>query len=61
MTVADLIAKLQQLPADLPVYLGDWNEQYAPDQPMEANDGPQVMAPSKTKHGLELPERVVIG
>jgi hypothetical protein len=65
MTVAELIAQLQKLPAELPVYLADWNEGYAPDNPMEDGDTPVVMPPRDIKrHGitvLSLPERVVIG
>jgi hypothetical protein len=33
MTVAELIEQLQRLPADLSVYIADWNEGYAPDCP----------------------------
>lgn len=33
-TVAQLIAALQKLPQDLPVYVADWNEEYAPDWPL---------------------------
>jgi hypothetical protein len=65
MTVAELIKQLQKLPADLPVYLGDWNEQYAPDSPMGDDDGPWVNPPRDIKQqGIlvgALPERVVIG
>jgi len=56
-----LVATLEskKLPADLPVYLADWNEGYAPDNPM----GPKP--PCDIKHRkrveLSLPERVVIG
>lgn len=62
MTVAELIERLQKLPADLPVYLGDWNEQYAPDHPMDkAIDGPVVAPPESRRRGVKLPNRVVIG
>ena len=60
MTVAELIVQLQKLPADLPVYLGDWNEGHAPDHPMDVNDVPMIQPPWATRRGL-LPERVVIG
>lgn len=61
MTVAELIAHLQKLPADLPVYLADWNEGYAPDDPMGPDDAPKVMPPRDSKRRGTLPERVVIG
>ena len=67
MTVAELINRLQQLPADLPVYVGDWNEGYAPDCPLDGASGPTVLPPrTVTRRGIEilslsLPERVVIG
>ena len=61
MTVAELIEQLQKLPADLPVYLADWNEGYAPDWALDLNDRPTVMSPYTTRHGLSLPKRVVIG
>ena len=34
LTVRDLIQKLETLPADLPVYLADWSEEYAEDWPL---------------------------
>ena len=65
MTVAELIVLLQKLPTDLPVYLADWNEGFAPDNPMGDGDAPLVRPPHDIKrHGitvLSLPERVVIG
>jgi len=57
MTVAELVERLQGLPADLPVYLLDY-EQPVPEIPMLADDVPAVVSPWG-KHGL--PERVVIG
>lgn len=36
MTVADLIAKLQQLPPHLPVCVADWSEQYVAPNEAEA-------------------------
>ncbi len=62
MTVIELIEQLQKLPANLPVYLADWNEGYAPDYPMTVNDGPVVeMAQNETPRRASLPERVVLG
>jgi len=62
MTVTDLIEQLQKLPADLPVYLADWNEGYAPDCPMTVDDGPVVVALEReTSRSPSLPERVVLG
>ena len=69
MTVKQLVEMLQALPQDLPVYLGDWNECYAPDIPIDHVDagdsGPPmlprvaeaVVRPRKWNH----PRRVVIG
>lgn len=57
MTVAELITHLQRLPANLPVYLLDY-EQPVPEIPMLVDDVPAAVSPWK-KH--ELPERVVIG
>lgn len=34
LTVRDLIQKLEALPPDLPVYVADWNEEYAKDWPL---------------------------
>lgn len=34
LTVRDLIRTLATLPPDLPVYLADWNEEYAKDWPL---------------------------
>ena len=34
LTVRDLIQKLETLPADLPIYLADWNEEYEEDWPL---------------------------
>ena len=60
MTVAELIKKLQEMPADLPVYLADWNTGYAPDTLVTDGDGPCVRAACEMcRH--PLPERVVIG
>lgn len=56
MTVAELIAHLQKLPADLPVYLADWNERYESDMPLGIEDVPVVVEPMHT-----LPTRVVLG
>ena len=62
MTVAELIEQLQKLPADLPVYLADWNEGYAPDFPMTVDSGPAVVAMQPaTLRRPSLPERVVLG
>jgi hypothetical protein len=71
MTVKQLIALLQALPQDLPIYLGDWNEGYVADIPLDHVDagreaeGPQLLPrvaeayvlPQKWDH----PRRVVIG
>jgi hypothetical protein len=69
MIVKQLIELLQALPQDLPVYLGDWNECYAADIPLDhvehEDDGPQLLPrvaeacvrPRKWNH----PRRVVIG
>lgn len=65
MTVAELIEQLQKLPADLPVYIADWNEGYAPDWPMTADIGPRVVASHDIHRDgileLSLPECVLIG
>ena len=62
ITVRDLIELLQNLSGDLPVYLGDWNEQYAYDHPLESADKPRVEpAIPPDQHGVSSPERVVIG
>jgi hypothetical protein len=65
MTVAQLIEALQAMPQDLPVYLGDWNEGYAADIPIDHDPGalPRVVDarvdPRKRK--WNHPQRVVIG
>lgn len=60
MTVAELISLLQQLPAELPVYLADWNEGWAPDLAMTRE--PQIREPiNKTHNRPSLPWRVVLG
>jgi hypothetical protein len=69
MTVQELIVLLQQLPNDLPVYLGDWNEQYAYDNPLGPEDYPRVSPAYGPDDGVRrarpprvmLPQRVVIG
>jgi hypothetical protein len=62
ITVRELIALLQDLPGELPVYLGDWNEQYAHDHPLESEDNPCVLpATPPDRRGVSRPERVVIG
>jgi len=71
MTVARLIELLQAMPQDLPVYLADWNEEYAADIALDyvaagcEADGPRmlprvadaVVRSRKWDH----PRRVVIG
>lgn len=69
MNVRELIQALKALPEDLPVYLSDWSEGYAPDIPIDHVDieenGPQmlprvadaVVRPPRWDH----PRRVVIG
>lgn len=63
MTVKQLIALLQTLPQDLPVYLADWSEGYAADIPLD--DGPRLLP--RVAEAVELPRkwnhprRVVIG
>jgi hypothetical protein len=63
VTVGELIAALQKLPADLPVYLADWSEGYALDHPMDVSDVPMIVPPwtSRRGHPMTLPERVLIG
>jgi hypothetical protein len=62
ITVSELIALLHNLPSDLPVYLGDWNEQYVDDHPLESVDHPRVEpAVPPDRYGVSSPERVVIG
>ena len=34
LTVADLIRVLAEQPPELPIYLADWNEEWAPDWPL---------------------------
>lgn len=61
-TVAELIAMLQALPPDLPVYLGDWNEQFAHDAQLLTPDNPRVEpAIPPDRNGVSRPRRVVIG
>jgi hypothetical protein len=60
MTVTELIQQLHKLPADLPVYLSDWSQGYASDEPLTVDDGPYVSAAEDRRDGL-LPERVVLG
>lgn len=68
MTVAELIAKLQALPAELPVYLEDWSEGWVDDGPMGDGGGAVVMPPRDVfrrrivvgRQPEQLPERVVI-
>lgn len=60
MTVSELIERLQQLPSELPVYVADWNEKYAPDNPLDEESSPRVER-SKRAGRFLLPERVVIG
>ena len=61
ITVEELISELQKLPRHLPVYMADWNEQYAPDH--EVSDisvkpaGPQSWG-ANTR--VDQPERVVL-
>ena len=57
MTVAALITSLQRSPADLSIYLLDY-EEYVPDIPLRADDVPSIVPPEE-KHAL--PKRVVIG
>jgi len=60
--VHELIALLQKLPADLPVYLGDWNEQFEYDHPLLTEDNPRVeLANPPDRLGVSRPLRVVIG
>jgi hypothetical protein len=63
ITVRELIMLLQALPADLPVYLGDWNEEHAYDHPLgEEEDAPRVApADPPDRYGVTRPARVVIG
>lgn len=71
MTVKKLIELLQALPQDLPVYLGDWNEGYAPDIPIDfigdnrEAAGPQLLPrvaeAVKDTRKWDHPRRVVIG
>ena len=62
MTVAELIATLSEYPQDLPVCLGDWNEQYCPASEAAAEIVFVVTAPywrSPSQHGpLEQPEMI---
>ena len=66
MTVKQLIELLQTLPQDLPVYLADWSESYAPDIAIgHEENGRQLLPyvaeacvrPPKWDH----PRRVLIG
>lgn len=62
ITVSELIALLQELPDDLPVYLGNWNEQFEYDHPLEGEDKPRVeSAAPPDRPGVSRPARVVIG
>jgi hypothetical protein len=69
MTVEQLIDLLKALPQDLPVYLGDWNEGYAPDVPIDYADASSSLLPREVPAEEEirrytctgLPRRVVIG
>jgi hypothetical protein len=59
MTVAELIDKLREMPQDLPVYITDWNENYAPDMPLSPHQV-QVAQP-QTFAKVDHPLRVSIG
>jgi hypothetical protein len=71
LTVRDLIETLKTLPPDLPVYLADWNEEYAEDWPL-VEELIHVL-PTKVVHGrhswtedadavlFEQPRRLCLG
>lgn len=67
MTVKRLIELLQALPQELPVYLGDWNEGYAPDIEIDHIDGDSLqhflprVAEARESKRWNHPRRVVIG
>lgn len=61
MTVAELIAKLQTMPQDLPVYLADWNEGYVADYELcesAVNVNPEEVTGT---HNTVSPHRVLLG
>lgn len=72
MTVAELIAALQRLPQELPVYLADWSERYMPDIDIDSNhemiEGaslhPKIASAERRErrgYVIERPRRVVLG
>lgn len=66
MKIKELIEILLNHDQELPVYLADWNEQYAPDEPLTA-EAIHVEASLRTyRYGeltpaLDLPQRLVLG
>lgn len=65
LTVRALIEKLETLPPDLPVYLGDWNEEYEEDWPLVEEDIHTLPAVTvRDRHGavlFEQPLRLCLG
>jgi hypothetical protein len=60
--VHELIALLQKLPTDLPVYLGDWTSAPSYDHPLLNDDNPRIeSAVPMDRSGKSRPLRVVIG
>ena len=65
LTVGDLIRILSTYPPDLPIYLADWNEEYAEDWPLTADTVHVLEQHSVCERGgallFEQPPRLCLG
>lgn len=64
LTVRDLIQLLSTYPPDLPIYLADWNEEYAEDWPLTADSIHVLKQHSVRDFGALLfdqPQRLCLG
>ena len=65
LTVRDLIQILSSYPPDLPIYLADWNEEYAEDWPLTAESLHVLKQRSVRDRGdallFDQPQRLCLG